>query len=207
MGCFWYYAAKINNFEEGTWVYELGLSEQSPAELYITSVYWAVATIATVGFGDIHAFNELEQLIAIFWMIFGVGFYSFTVGSLSTLLSSLDTRSSHLQNKITFMDEFCQDTKLPKSLKDKIRRVLEYNSLVNIFSQTERDDFLLDIPLFLKFQIAQAMYAGLKERVPFFKNKDPVFISTFIPKLKPFKLQLGEFVYQKGEYPNLGIAN
>jgi len=67
-------------------------------------------------------------------MIFGVGFYSFTVGSLSTLLNSLDTRQSHLENKITFMDEFSKETKLPKILKDKIRRALEYNSFVNVFS-------------------------------------------------------------------------
>lgn len=29
-------------------------------------------------------------------MFFGVGFYSFTVGSLSTLMGALDTRESHL---------------------------------------------------------------------------------------------------------------
>lgn len=71
--------------------------------------------------------------LSILWMIFGVGFYSFTVSSLSTLFGNLDTKSSHLQNKITFMDEFCAETHLPKQLKDKIRKVLEYNSLVNVF--------------------------------------------------------------------------
>jgi hyperpolarization activated cyclic nucleotide-gated potassium channel 1 len=86
--------------------------------LYLISIYWAVATISTVGFGDIHAYNErtiinnniVEMILSIFWMIFGVGFYSFTVSSLSALLGTLDTKSSHLQNKITFMDEFCAET-------------------------------------------------------------------------------------------------
>jgi hypothetical protein len=91
------------------------------------------------------------MMLSIFWMIFGVGFYSFTVSSLSTLLGTLDTRSSHLQNKITFMDEFCTETHLPKYMKEKIRRVLEYNSLVHVFSSQERDEILLDIPTHLKF--------------------------------------------------------
>jgi len=115
MGCFWYYSAKIYYFGPNTWVYESQLYDTSDLMLYLISIYWAISTISTVGFGDIHAYNErklytkilVEMIISIFWMIFGVGFFSFTVSSLSTLLGTLDTRSSHLQNKITFMDEFC----------------------------------------------------------------------------------------------------
>lgn len=96
MGCFWYFVAKIYKFGPGTWVYELELTDLSEYELYLTSIYWAVATICTVGFGDIHAYNDTERIVCIFWMFFGVGFYSFTVGSLSSLLGALDTRESHL---------------------------------------------------------------------------------------------------------------
>ncbi|CAD8104029.1 unnamed protein product [Paramecium primaurelia] len=202
MGCLWYLVAKLNYFGPNTWVYELDLLNKSEYELYLTSIYWAVATICTVGFGDIHAFNDTERIVCIFWMFFGVGFYSFTVGSLSTLMGTLDTRESHLQSKITFMDEFCEETKLSLQMKHKIRKVLEYNSLINIFSSAEVDDFLSEIPTNLKYQIAQAMYAGLKNRVSFFKNKDSVFISTLIPKLQPLKINAGEFIYNKGEYPN-----
>ena len=60
--------------------------------MYVASVYWAVTTIATVGFGDIHANNDLERILSCMWMILGAGFYSFTVGSLSNILSALDTR-------------------------------------------------------------------------------------------------------------------
>ncbi|CAD8125702.1 unnamed protein product [Paramecium sonneborni] len=202
MGCLWYLVAKLNNFESNTWVYELDLLNRNEYELYLTSIYWAVTTICTVGFGDIHAFNETERIVCIFWMFFGVGFYSFTVGSLSTLMGTLDTRESHLQSKVTFMDEFCEETRLSLQMKHKIRKVLEYNSMINIFSSAEVDEFLSEIPTNLKYQIAQAMYAGLKNRVSFFKNKDSVFISTLIPKLQPLKINAGEFVYNKGEYPN-----
>lgn len=58
MGCLWYLVAKIYDFGPETWVYELGLTSLSKYELYLASIYWAVATICTVGFGDIHAFND-----------------------------------------------------------------------------------------------------------------------------------------------------
>ena len=34
------------------------------------------------------------------WMFIGVGFYTFTVGSLSTFLMSIDTRESILNSKL-----------------------------------------------------------------------------------------------------------
>lgn len=36
-------------------------------------------------------------------------------------------------------------------MKHKIRKVLEYNSMINIFSSAEVDDFLSEIPTNLKY--------------------------------------------------------
>ena len=58
MGCFWYYSAKVYSFAPNTWVYENQLLDETNWMLYLISIYWAVSTISTVGFGDIHAYNE-----------------------------------------------------------------------------------------------------------------------------------------------------
>lgn len=58
MGCFWYYAAKIENFETDTWATSLGYHPSEKFALYIASIYWSVSTIATVGFGDIRGYND-----------------------------------------------------------------------------------------------------------------------------------------------------
>jgi voltage-gated potassium channel Kch len=50
---------------------------------YLAAIYWALQTLTTVGFGDIVAVSTTEKIITIFWMIFGIGFYSFTIGNLS----------------------------------------------------------------------------------------------------------------------------
>lgn len=53
-----------------------------------------------MGFGDITPGTDLERILTMLWMIVGVGFYSFTIGSLSSVLSSIDTRESLLANKL-----------------------------------------------------------------------------------------------------------
>jgi len=37
--------------------FSFGLGDESPFGLYITSLYWATMTLATVGYGDIRAVN------------------------------------------------------------------------------------------------------------------------------------------------------
>lgn len=55
-------------------------------ERYLVSVYWALTTLSTVGYGDIYAYTDLEMLFAITWMIAGLYFISFTISSLSSTL-------------------------------------------------------------------------------------------------------------------------
>lgn len=41
------------------------------------------------------------MVISILWMILGVGFYSFMVGALSSLLSQADSRENLLNSKLS----------------------------------------------------------------------------------------------------------
>jgi hypothetical protein len=57
-------------------------------------------TLTTVGFGDMHAYTDIERLFALILMIFGVGFYSFSVGMVSALLSNIDRKEKKLIVKL-----------------------------------------------------------------------------------------------------------
>lgn len=55
MSCFWFLSAKFNDFEETCWVVKRGIQDRDNGYLYLTSLYWALQTITTVGYGDIPA--------------------------------------------------------------------------------------------------------------------------------------------------------
>lgn len=93
-GCCWYFVAKLENFGPDSWVVRHGIMDDSDGSKYIASIYWSLTTLTTIGFGDITPGTSLERFFTIIWMMFGVGFYSFTIGSLSSVLSSMDTRES-----------------------------------------------------------------------------------------------------------------
>jgi hypothetical protein len=89
--CFWFLSAVLDNFEPSTWVVRNDYIDSPPGVQYLASVYWTFQTLTTVGFGNIHAVTIPEKIISIIWMIFGVGFYSFTIGNLSQIIASIDT--------------------------------------------------------------------------------------------------------------------
>ena len=62
------------------------LAENSTWGLYCTSFYFTIATITTVGYGDLHAENVLERGLSIIIMIIGVISFSFATGSLSSIM-------------------------------------------------------------------------------------------------------------------------
>ena len=52
--------------------------------------------VTTIGFGDIIAQSTKERAFALFLMLFGVSFYTFTIGNISSMLSNNDLREQKL---------------------------------------------------------------------------------------------------------------
>jgi hypothetical protein len=200
VGCLWYILPRIYD-EQINWVTQSGLQDEEPFRLYLFSIYWSFATIFTVGFGDIHAYNAVEYLISIFWMLFGVGFYSFTIGTLSSVLVNMDTRENILKGKLAILNQFSKETKLSSNLKDKIKKILIYNSQKNVFSWLDKQEIFNELPANLKFEIAKSMRNGFLKDILFFTPKYDSFIAMIVPFLLPLNFQNKEPIYKKNDHP------
>ena len=80
IACLWYALADINGFEADTWVMRMDLLYADTFHKYGTAMYWAFQTLTTVGYGDVRAVRNDERIVAILWMVFGVGFYAYIIG-------------------------------------------------------------------------------------------------------------------------------
>ena len=86
-------------------------------------------------------------------MLFGVGFYSFTIGTLSSVLVNMDTRENILKYKLSILNDFSKETKLNTQLKEKIKKILVYNSQKNIFSWMDKQEIFNELPANLKCEV------------------------------------------------------
>lgn len=112
IACLFFMIAKMNNFGPDTWVTRFNLGDSSQFTQYFFAVNWALQTLTTVGYGDINAGMQDERILSIMWMIAGVGFYSFTIGNLASIIRAVDFRSARLQDKMTMISEFVRRSNL-----------------------------------------------------------------------------------------------
>lgn len=53
---------------------------------YTYSMYWSIATLSTVGYGDFYAVNLTEKLFSILYMLFNIGLTAYIIGNMTNLL-------------------------------------------------------------------------------------------------------------------------
>lgn len=198
--CMWYYVAKINELDYDTWVTREDFQDDSNTLIYIRSVYFIITVLTTVGFGDISAFTVPEMLLVTGWMIIGIAFYSVLVGTLSSVLSSLDVKVSLINSMMNEIDKFSKDFKLPAEITRRMKSQIRKESDHEAISEKERLAFIEEMPIDLKYKIAQEIYGGICNKIKLFTNQDRIFISNIIPRLDLSIYKPNVFVYYKNEF-------
>ena len=86
-----------------------------------------MTTITTVGFGDISGGTTFERMICVALMVIGVISFSFATGTLSSILSNLDSSNAKLKAKLGLLLDIKEEYKLPNSLYDDLRSALKFD--------------------------------------------------------------------------------
>lgn len=198
--CFWFFTARLDNFEPETWVVRYDYINDSVWSQYLTSIYWTVTTVVTVGYGDISAGTNKEMIMAIAWMVIGVGFYSFTIGSLASFLTTVDGREAVLSAKLAAIQEFANETEIPNATRMKLRNAIRYNTIKRGTVWSDQNSLFAELPKSLRYEVVTTMYGGIYRLFPFFSKRDAAFTAFVMPRLKPLKLASEEYLYHEGEY-------
>ena len=118
----------MDDFQPDTWVVRYDIINDDNSHKYLMSFYWAITTLTTVGYGDITAKTTEEILFSIVWMFFGVGFYSYIISILTSVLTSEDARQAVMEQKYKQLDLLAIEKGLPLGLMRDIKKTL-YKSM------------------------------------------------------------------------------
>ncbi|CAD8104476.1 unnamed protein product [Paramecium sonneborni] len=200
IACFWYFIAKFNNFEDDTWIVQSNLENASIYNQYMASFEWSLQTLTTVGYGDIIATTIEERIFAIFWMIFGTGFFSYTLGKLSSILENVDKKWVDFERRMHLFNDFSVRVKLPYALKCKVHKYYRNNYLKNVYTSLDPKKFIQELPSQLRNELLMICYKYLIDSVCLLKI-DNNFTATILPHLNFLEAHPEEIIYRQDDPP------
>ncbi len=129
-------------------------------------------------------------------MFIGVMSYSYAIGSLSSVLSSLDSKDAKLKQKLSTLEEFNRDYKISPDLYIRLKKAVKYD---NSRDETEKFQLLKQLPHSVKIELSYLMHKNTDQKNAFFQKQDPSFMAFCLPLLKPCKILQGEYIYMEGD--------
>ena len=162
----------------------------------ITSCYFSITTLSTVGYGDLSPKSNEEMILGIFIMLGGVAFFSYIMGSFIEIISTFnqnlgnEEQTFDLHNWMTLLTRF-RDKPLPNSLYRQINQHFKQYWGQNRLSQVQKDnEFINALPRQIKRGIiVHYLFDDIFYNFRFFfnpqKNKDSKFLYDVAFGLKP----------------------
>ena len=167
------------------------------ALLYIRSLYWAVTTIATIGYGDITPQRPVETVYTIFVEILGAGIYGYVIAIFASLIAKLDVARNNFTEHLEKINTFMRLRKIPPDLQARIRGYHEY--LWNSRRGYDEAHVLADLPESLKLRISLFLNRQILEKVPIFRGASDDLLQQIVLNLKPEVFTPGDYIFRAGE--------
>ena len=171
IACAWFIAGNTSGEDTSSWVFEQGLDagfhRASAWDQYVASLYWALMTLTTIGYGDIRPVNELERVLAIFCMLLGSAMFAYVVGTMCSVVEGLSMTSLAFQERMDRLNEFMDTVKLPKSIRIRTRKYCIYQREAKLIRSSERE-ILEDLSPTLRSEIYAFNYCHVLRRGKYF---------------------------------------
>ncbi|KAH0453910.1 hypothetical protein IEQ34_018234 [Dendrobium chrysotoxum] len=186
--CIFYYLATTMppEQEDYTWIGSLKLGDYSYtnfrdmhfSKLYITSLYFMSITMATIGYGDIHAVSTREMVFLIIYVSFNMILGAYLIGNMTALIVK-GSKTERFRDEMTNITRYMDRTNLSNEIRNQIKSHLR---LQYECSRT-KSGFIDGIPEAVKAKLSQSLYFEIVQKVPLFKGCSDNFLNQIVMKL------------------------
>ena len=189
----------IGNYSYSNWLILTRTEDQSLFNVYITSLYFLITTLTTVGYGDITCQSLLERIFQIFILAFGSVFYPYVVSSIGNFIKNDSNAKIKQHNELAMLESIRRTYRnLPYKLYSDIYKYIE--SKTTSLKKYDINTLIESLPFTLKNSLLFAMYKTTIKNFKFFnKNDNSVFIAEVLNSFIPSISKKNEFLAIEGE--------
>lgn len=207
MSCMWgllALSAELKS-EEGagrTWLRELFRSKElteeemlfytQPRQVYILSLYWAVMTLTSLGYGDIVAENMVEYMFCIFCFAGSGLIWAYVIGSICGIISAMDPLLLQYQQNMDLLNIMMADNNLPEDMRRRLR--LYFQESRNLQRKVNQQTVVASLSPGLQGELAMKITHDWLQRVWYFDVLEAEPIIEISKRLKPMIFASQEYL-------------
>ncbi|KAF8036318.1 hypothetical protein BT93_C2135 [Corymbia citriodora subsp. variegata] len=200
--CIFYYLATTMppSREAYTWIGSLKMGDYSYSHFrdidlwkrYITSLYFAIVTMATVGYGEIHAVNVREMIFIMCYVSFDMILGAYLLGNMTALIVK-GSKTERFRDKMSVLIRYMNKNNLGKQISTEVKNHLQLQ-----YSHTYTEATVLeDIPNSIRTKIQQKLYEPDITKVSLFKGCSPGFIKRMAERVHEEFFLPGEVIIEQ----------
>ncbi|XP_031260650.1 potassium channel GORK-like, partial [Pistacia vera] len=200
---FYYLATTVPPSNEGyTWIGSLKMGDFSYSNFreidlwkrYTTSLYFAIVTMATVGYGDIHAVNAREMIFIMIFVSFDMLLGAYLLGNMTALVVK-GSNTERLRDKMTDIIKYMNRNNLGNQLSNRIK---DHLRLLYDSHRDHESQVLQDIPPSIRTKISYKLYEPCIKDTSIFRGCSSGFIKQIAIKVHEEIFLPGEVVIERG---------
>ena len=189
----------IGNHSYSNWLILTQSEDKSLFHVYITSLYFLITTLTTVGYGDITCQSLLERIFQIVILAIGSVFYPYVVSSIGNLIENDSNAKIKQHNDLAMLENIrINYPNLSFKLYRDIYKYLE--SKGTSLKKYDINSFIETLPFALKNNILFSMYRTTITNFKFFsQNNNSIFIAEVLNHFIPSTSKKNDFLIVEGE--------
>lgn len=192
--CLYFYVGRYDN----SWLETTGTKQEDRPTQYIVALYWAFATMTTVGYGDVHPelTNSWELVVGIMSSVLGTMIFAYVIGILVGLVSNLDPSTRLFRSEIAYAGHYLEGIRdISDPLKKKLATAQTHALDVNgVFDEAS---ILEQLPPYLKANCLLYVYRDSLPYMPFLSELEASHsgsLTLLLPLLRPVKYLHGQII-------------
>lgn len=190
-----YIALKQNEAGATSWAVQEGVQDASSSRRYVSSLYFIMSTLTSVGYGDVNATTMAEELFCTFVMMVGVIGSAVIVADILAIKERLTTATKAQANRTAAVNRLIHRSRPPWALKMMLRNwVDEANSKLE-----DTYDLLPQLPAEIRRPMILHMRQRVARTINLFRMDEcsPELVADFLWHLERLAFKPNEFIYMQ----------
>ncbi|XP_057312760.1 potassium voltage-gated channel unc-103-like isoform X3 [Hydractinia symbiolongicarpus] len=181
----------------GEWNFTNSTISMTQSERYVASLYFVVSSLTSVGFGNIAATTETEQIFSIIVMLLGALMYACIFGNMVAIVQRLYSKASTFHANIQTVREFLKFYKIPEELRSSINNYVRREW--NVSQGVDVEAVLRRFPDCIQADLTYELYQGVFNNVKPFREATVSCMRALAMRFKTITLQANTYVLRQGE--------